>query len=48
MREVELNATPSITDAYLEALKEVNGKADRQRDAALPGDTARVIEHEEG
>ncbi len=46
MREVELNATLSITDVYLQALKEVNESAKREDNTATLGDNAKVIEHE--
>ncbi len=46
MREVELNATLSITDAYLEALKEVNERIDRPGNSSKPGDDAKLLEHE--
>ena len=46
MREVELNATLSVTDTYLQALKEVNERAIRQRSTTTSGDDAKLIEHD--
>ncbi len=47
MREVELNATLSITDEYLRALKEVIEKVSQQAGVVSSGDSGKVIEHEE-
>ena len=45
MREVELNATLSVTDAYLQALKEINERIDRPGNSSKPGYDAKLIEH---